>query len=91
MKLRHFGLFLMATLRCAGQASAQQYLRIGIDGTISSYCPMGVLTTAVQNRHGLLGKVINVASDALETGFCQDYHGTRVRRATSKNWCVEIV
>jgi len=84
MKLRHIRFFLMSCLLGAGRASAQHYLRIGTGGTVGSYYPMGVLTAAVQTRHGSLGKVINVASDALETGFCQDYCCTQVHNASTK-------
>jgi TRAP transporter TAXI family solute receptor len=82
MNLKHLVLPLMAVVLCAGQASAQQYLRIGTGGTAGTYYPVGVLVAAVvsqtgkivataQSSNGSLGNVISVASGSLESGFSQ--------------------
>ena len=82
MKKNCVGVFLLATLLSFGQASAQQYLRIGTGGTAGTYYPIGVLVAGVvsqtgkivataQSSNGSLGNVISVASGSLESGFSQ--------------------
>jgi TRAP transporter TAXI family solute receptor len=82
MNLKQTTLLLLATVLAAGQASAQQYLRIGTGGTAGTYYPVGVLVAAVvsqpgkivataQSSNGSLGNVISVASGSLESGFSQ--------------------
>lgn len=75
-------LLMITAVLAAGQASAQQYLRIGTGGTAGTYYPIGVLIASVvsqpgkiiasaQSSNGSLGNVISVASGSLETGFSQ--------------------
>jgi TRAP transporter TAXI family solute receptor len=82
MNLKQITLMLLAVVLAAGQASAQQYLRIGTGGTAGTYYPVGVLIASVvsqpgkilataQSSNGSLGNVISVASGSLESGFSQ--------------------
>lgn len=74
-------------------ANAQQYLRIGTDGTAGTYYPIGTLIAGIvsqpgkilataQASNGSLGNVIAVTSGALETGFSQADVATWAKNGT---------
>ncbi|MBP6440857.1 MAG: TAXI family TRAP transporter solute-binding subunit, partial [Caldilineaceae bacterium] len=82
MRIQPIAAFLLAAALFAGQACAQQYLRIGTGGTAGTYYPIGVLMASVvsqpdrivataQSSNGSLGNVISITSGSLESGFSQ--------------------
>ena len=93
MKFKVFATAVLATTLLAGNASAQQFFRIGTGGTAGTYYPVGgmianavsqpgkIIATA-QASNGSLGNVNGIAGGAMESGFSQSDVATWAQTGT---------